>query len=60
MKAGAIRSEDFELLTQLRMIRNQQVHSTSVDRKQVELAVEMPISYWRRSLNGRQDRSPIH
>jgi hypothetical protein len=39
--AGAIKAEDIELFTQLRMLRNQQVHSTNVDRKQVEMAVHM-------------------
>jgi hypothetical protein len=41
MKAGIIKSEDIQLFTQLRMLRNQQVHSADVDRKQVELAVRM-------------------
>ena len=41
MRAGILKLEDVQLLTQLRMLRNEQVHSTSVDRKQVELAVHM-------------------
>ena len=39
MQAGVISGDDIRRLTELRMIRNTQVHSSDVDRKQVEHAV---------------------
>ncbi len=39
MQAGLLASEDIQKLTELRMIRNRQVHSSTLDRKQVEHAV---------------------
>lgn len=41
MHARIITSEQLELLTELRMIRNAQVHSTSIDRQKVEYAVSV-------------------
>ena len=39
MRAGVITEDDFRRLTELRMIRNTQVHSSNVDRKEVEHAI---------------------
>ena len=39
MKSGILSSDDIQSLTELRMIRNRQVHSSTLDRKQVEYAV---------------------
>jgi uncharacterized protein YutE (UPF0331/DUF86 family) len=41
MQAGIVDMDEVQRLTQLRMIRNFQVHSTTVDRKQVEHAVNL-------------------
>ena len=41
MKSGVLSSDDVKGLTELRMIRNQQVHSSTVDRKQVDHAVDL-------------------
>jgi hypothetical protein len=41
MQAGVILQEDIQRLTELRMIRNTQVHSSSIDMKQVEYAVHL-------------------
>ncbi|MEO7861652.1 MAG: hypothetical protein ABIU05_14680 [Nitrospirales bacterium] len=37
--SGVLEQKEIEALTELRMIRNKQVHSSSLDRKQVEYAV---------------------
>jgi hypothetical protein len=39
MRAGVLTSEDAARLTELRMIRNRQVHSSDIDRKEVEHAI---------------------
>lgn len=39
--SGVLDQKDAEALTELRMIRNKQVHSSSLDRKQVEYAVRL-------------------
>lgn len=39
MAAGALTMDDINALTELRLIRNRQVHSSSLDSKQVEYAV---------------------
>jgi len=39
--AGLLDQKDIEALTELRVIRNKQVHSSSLDRKQVEYAVAL-------------------
>ncbi|MDQ6700697.1 MAG: hypothetical protein M3Z36_10995 [Acidobacteriota bacterium] len=39
MQAGLLTADDARRLTELRMIRNTQVHSSNVDRKEVEHAV---------------------
>ncbi|MCU1337847.1 MAG: hypothetical protein JWO19_3428 [Bryobacterales bacterium] len=44
MRAGIITGEDVRRITELRMIRNKQVHSSEVDRKQVEYAVHLAES----------------
>lgn len=41
IQKGIITSEDVTMLTELRMIRNKQVHSTTIDQKQVEYAIYM-------------------
>lgn len=41
IKEGIVSSGDVASLTELRMIRNKQVHSTSIDRKQIEYAIEL-------------------
>lgn len=41
IETGALTHEDIQSLTELRMIRNKQVHSSSLDRKQVEHAVSL-------------------
>jgi hypothetical protein len=41
MKAGAMEREDIAALTELRMIRNRQVHSTTLDSAQVAHAVRL-------------------
>ena len=41
IKEGIITGEDVTSLTELRMIRNKQVHSSSIDRKQVEHAINL-------------------
>ena len=38
---GIITGEDVALLTELRKIRNKQVHSSTIDRKQVEYAIKL-------------------
>ncbi|THI87101.1 MAG: hypothetical protein CAF41_007805 [Nitrospira sp. CG24A] len=38
---GILSMEDISSLTELRMIRNKQVHSTSIDAKQVEYAIDV-------------------
>ncbi len=39
MSKGVLDSDDAQALTELRMIRNKQVHSSKIDSKQVEYAV---------------------
>jgi hypothetical protein len=39
MKSGILKNDDIQSMTQLRMIRNQQVHSSTLDREQVGYAV---------------------
>lgn len=41
IQKGIITSEDAVKLTELRMIRNTQVHSTKIDQKQVEYGIDM-------------------
>lgn len=41
IKKGIVSNDDVASLTELRMIRNKQVHSTSIDRKQLEYAIEL-------------------
>jgi hypothetical protein len=41
IKEGILTSEDAALLTELRMIRNKQVHSTSIDPKQIDYAIDL-------------------
>jgi len=41
MRAGVIGVDDIQRLTELRMIRNRQVHSSTLDRKEVEHAVDL-------------------
>ena len=41
IKEGIITGEDAVAFTELRMIRNKQVHSSAIDRKQVEYAIEL-------------------
>ena len=44
MRAGLLSGDDIQKLTELRMIRNRQVHSSTLDRKQVEYAVGLAES----------------
>lgn len=46
MQEGVLKMEDINRLTELRMIRNTQVHSTSenIDKKRIELGVELAES----------------
>jgi hypothetical protein len=41
IKEGIITGNDAALLSELRMIRNKQVHSLTIDRKQIEYAIEL-------------------
>ena len=41
MQSGVLSQDDIANLTELRMIRNKQVHSSTLDRKQVEYAVDL-------------------
>ena len=41
MQTGVLGADDISKLTELRMIRNKQVHSSTLDRKQVEYAVDL-------------------
>lgn len=41
LQKGVLTTDDIHRLTELRMIRNQQVHSTEVDKKQIEYAVHL-------------------
>ena len=41
MQAGVLEASEISRLTELRMIRNLQVHSSTVDRKKVEYAVNL-------------------
>jgi len=41
IKEGILTGENAALLTKLRMIRNEQVHSSTIDRKQLEYAIEL-------------------
>jgi uncharacterized protein YutE (UPF0331/DUF86 family) len=39
MSKGVVNQEDVQRLTELRMIRNRQVHSSKIDSKEVEYAL---------------------
>jgi hypothetical protein len=41
VQAGIIKREKVALLNELKVVRNKQVHSTSIDHKQVAVAVQM-------------------
>ena len=41
MKAGVVESSDISKLTELRMMRNRQVHSTTFDSKEIAYAINL-------------------
>ncbi len=41
IQQGILTGEDASLLTELRFIRNKQVHSSTIDRKQIEYAIDL-------------------
>ena len=41
MQAGVLSSEELSRLTELRLIRNSELHSTTLDKKRVEYAVAL-------------------